>query len=284
MDDKNEVEASAKKHRDALAEWLKNAKQIADVTPIIQQASEIADFQYDLIASMPSDVEAPIRDELLSSISGSHDFWQAQLPKIQPTSTAGTLSGLAMSVYDSTSAYDYLTIVAVNGNEAARGWAQPRVRRYRELQIGQQRIEAVHQTMKTIKTELADEFQTSVNAYRAALPQVKDYQGAGIQLRNVLAHTKGELISKAMRLSKKQKLKWYQMASILAKGGTASPEHSLLITQEPSFKSLHDRLTIIAKNQSVIARQDLEDIFTEWVDHLFTVLNLVDLAKFRDVW
>ena len=66
------------------------------------------------------------------------------------------------------------------------------------------------------------------------------------------------------------------MAARLAKGGDAGIECRNLKNEENTHKSLHDRLSRIAKNLDKITPEDLNNIFTEFVNHLFTVLNLID--------
>jgi phosphotransferase system HPr-like phosphotransfer protein len=95
-------------------------------------------------------------------------------------------------------------------------------------------------------------------------------------LRNVLQHFKGQLLLRA-RNTPKETPNWSIMADRLVITGVSTPEHSTLEGEGAKNSQLYDRLSRILKGNLQATSTDMDNIFIEVTDHIFTVLSLIRL-------
>ncbi|MBX3002722.1 MAG: hypothetical protein KF828_02125 [Anaerolineales bacterium] len=145
---------------------------------------------------------------------------------------------------------------------------------YRELQAKQSRYEQVRELLGKFKTDRVKELDTAYQAYKSAIADVGERVAAGISIRNLHEHFKGDLYEKA-RIQRRENMTWERMAIRLARGGEGSAEHTELLNQNHNWESLQTRLTEVAKGQKSGIVADLDDIWTKFLDYMFIVLGLI---------
>jgi len=118
--------------------------------------------------------------------------------------------------------------------------------------------------------------ETARQEYAAAISDIGERIAAGIAMRNVLEHYKGDLFVRA-RNHLGENMTWERMAERLTFGKVGGIEHKELINQEVEWNLLQRRLSDVAKGQKHGLVVDLQDIWTKLVDHLFTVLGIIKL-------
>ena len=83
------------------------------------------------------------------------------------------------------------------------------------------------------------------------------------------------LISKVSKINKPRR--WPEMSKRLSKGTTEEPA---LVSEECIHKNLYSMLSTIGKaNEGKIFVYHLDDLWTMLIDHVFTVLGLIDFDK-----
>ena len=266
----------AEKKLNLLGDWLERAKDVHQAVPFIQDAYDQTKWQYDVLASLPTEARDQIGDFYLGKLNDSYKYMVDNLPALPPLQMSNVASLSAVTTADSTGTFQIITRVSSFESVQTHDWAVAKASEFRELQGRQNRINSIMSQLSVLDADRAQEFEKSVEAYKRAVSSTTDLTDAAIKIRNVLEHVKGELFEKAIRRPKEQKIRWPDMAARLAKGGDAGIECRNLKNEENTHKSLHDRLSRIAKNLDKITPEDLNNIFTEFVNHLFTVLNLID--------
>jgi hypothetical protein len=276
-----EFDAAKKKAKDQLVfvTGLRDrAKDAAEAFPALQQTVELATYYSKVLDTMPAAIPDPPRIVVVDSLTASHQFYDANRERLERFELPIVASGLAFYASGSVLTYDSLSGLVTAQQNDIRTWATPIVAEYKQLQVQQNKSESVSRTLQKINANLEDEFNAAIKTYKKSIGGLAGKESAGIALRNVLENFKGEIHVKALLAAKAskpatQKLKWFEMAPLISKGPS---ETSQFISEESTYRSLHDRLTMIAKNRSTISNEDLEDIFVELIDHLFAVLNFVD--------
>lgn len=262
-----------------LQDWLSKFEEAKEVAPSIQQAYELKSWESEVLDTMPDAATEIPYDHLLEKYSMEQEFWSSNLPQM-PSHDKWTLSsGSALSVSSSVSTYQLVARALDLGDPETQLWAEKHTYQYMEMQRQQQRIAYVRSALKSLNPDRASEFDRAVETYRFWSTGWSERESVGIALRNVLEHFKGDLYEKAINRPREQKIKWPQMAMRLAKGGANSPESKTLIAEEETWKSLHRRLTEVAKTLDTGVATNLDMIFTEWIDHLYTVLSLVGFCS-----
>lgn len=269
---KNEQDKTLKMMKD----WLDNLETAKQAAPVVKQAYEQKLWEAESIDTM-TDAAAEIpHDDLMKKYSMEQEFWRNNLPPMPYYDDYSLTTGLAMTIASGSATYQFVSRTSDLSDPTTELWAQQRIQQYVYMQKKQQRINYVSDTLKKLNPDLATEFDKAVETYQLASSNWVERSSAGIALRNVIEHFKGELLERAINRPKEQKINWSDMAARLAKGGNASSECQALEDAEKTWKSLHSRLTDVAKNLQAGAATNLDFIFVECVDHLNAVLLLID--------
>ena len=269
---KNEQDETLKIMKD----WLDNLETAKLAAPIIKQAYEQKLWEAESIDTM-TDAAAEIpHDDLTEKYSMEQEFWKNNLPPMPYYDDSSLPTGLAMTLASASATYQFVSRTSDLGDPTTELWAQQRIQLYMYMQKKQQRISYVSNILKKLNPDLGAEFDKAVETHELASSGWVERSSAGIALRNVLEHFKGELFERAIDRPREQKIKWSDMAMRLAKGGSAGSERQALEDTEKTWEALHRRLTDVAKNQKTGAATNLDFIFVEWVDHLNTVLLLIN--------
>ena len=88
----------------------------------------------------------------------------------------------------------------------------------------------------------------------------------------------GDLFEKA-RGWPEENVTWDEMAKRLSKGQPGGTEYQELIDQGKTRASLISRLSDIAKDREQGSLTNPDNVWTQILDHMYTVLGLVDLDK-----
>lgn len=259
-----------------LEEWLDRVKTASQIAPVVKRAYEQKVWQTKAIESMPEAATEISHDDFFTYVSDELDYWRTYLPSMPEYNEQHLYTGGTISLMSTSSTYQFVARTADLDDPETQAWAQTYKAEYIDMQRKQARIEAVRRMLARLGTERVNEFDDAVRTCEYASTGWSDKRSAGIALRNILEHFKGDLFEKAIKRPTEQKLKWEDMASRLARGGQGGQACRALLKAEQEWKSLHVRLTDVAKNLKAGALTDLGVIFTEWVDHLYAVLSLID--------
>src|ERR1035437_6379705 len=259
-----ELEDIKKKHQ-LLSDWIEDLKRRQEQLPYVEKSLELTDYQLDLVSSFPTAVPPTVKSDIIQAYSNTKEFWQSFVetsPGAKPYPITMAVSGLALEASSSNIAFEALSAMTVGHPEDLANWARGQTIGYQNIQHRQRREEAVEELIQRLLPVRAAEFEESCTTFAAAVTGAAQ-SAWGIAARNLLEHVKGELFAAAQKAMNKQKVKWAEFASALARQGVGSNEHAGLLVQENMYNVLHTALTDIAKNRLQLAEQDLRDRRTE---------------------
>jgi len=272
----DELREAQKRNLKLMQVWLDSLETVKTVAPLVQQAYEVKQWEFEALGAMPDSATDIPHAHLVKMYSAEQEFWKRNLPPMPNYDEASLAAGTAIAVSSGSATYRFVSRANYLGDPAAQSWSEVYTVQYMHMQGQQQRVDSVRRLLEKLNPDLAVEFDEAVQTYRIASSGWGDTTSVGIALRNVLEHLKGDLNAKAFVHPREQKLKWPEMAARLAKGGTESLESRALTKAEQEWKSLHQRLTAMAKNLKTGTPTLPNVVFPEWVDHLYIVLHLID--------
>ncbi len=277
MDSVNYIKA-LKEKKETLDSWLIDLKKRNEQAPDVQRSAEVVGFQIDLIESMPKELPKEAKENLANQFSFTTNYWQKTLPLPQQSPLYNPASGYAMEVSSSNTAYQALSSISCEpkANEPVSSWIKDKAISYQKIQERHQRREAIAGKLTRLFPDRCEEFQKACDTYQKCIAGFESQTAFGINARNLLEHLKGDLFSVAMRRLRVQKVKWDQFAKAMAKGGPDSQECVSLMAEEKTYKHLHVTLTNLAKNLVTVTEANLRSHMTEYHDHIFAVISLVD--------
>ena len=100
---------------------------------------------------------------------------------------------------------------------------------------------------------------------------------AAMEMRTFLDGLSGELVQMAKRSKTENTPTWEKMAKRLSKNGASSVECQEVLRQETVRSSLVSRLSDVGKDREGSSVTNLNHIWTELLEHAFTVLSLINL-------
>ena len=269
MDDSNDPRVLANQKKVYLQDWLDKAKSIQKVVPKVRQVLESAVWQASALADAPQEVGTQVTAYLEEDLQMLRKELP-EVPKVVPTgvylsdvTTATTSEVIYQAAWDAQSNQDF----------KVRDWGAKQCQAYETLQNRLERVKDVRGLLSRLKSCLATEFDEAFSAYQRLLAGTDAQHGAAIAMRNVLEHYKGELMNRARRHPREQKLSWQQMAERLVAADKIARDRFAL--QEQKWQALQHRLSRAAKGHVVLDDADVRNIFAEFTDHLYIVLCLV---------
>ncbi len=272
MDD--ELKSTNKKGLDWLRNWWESFQSAVKVASYVQKAIEQKEWETEVLSSMPEAAGEIPHENLLDLYSSENKVWFESLPQM-PNYRVNVETGVAFNTTAGSATYEFVNRANTLPDDETQAWAREHVKSYAAIQQKHQRAEDVRSILGGLNPKLAQEFEDARSGYRLG-PATGDRKGAAFAMRTVLHHLKGELQSKARNRPQEQKVSWIDMANRLGKGGPGSTECQALILKEEKWKSLSQRLTWIGKNDPKGAIFDMEAVFTDWIDLLYSFLLLID--------
>lgn len=260
-----------------LTEWLNRMKHAQEKISYVQDIVERTEWELATLKGIPEDGEEFLPHDLSTIINSQmrgNEQIKSSYPWLPFYTIEATNSTASVTVSGTTDMYSYVSRATEIDEPKLQAWANKAVVEYRDIQEKQTRYEKVAEFLATFSPDRVMELETAYKAYKSAISTAGDRITAGIAMRNLLEHFKGDLFAKA-RIQPKENMKWETMAVRMARGGDGSVEHRELAKQETDWNSLQTRLSDVAKGQSAGLVADLDNIWTSLLDHLFTILGIV---------
>lgn len=258
-----------------LKEWLDRYKNAHDAVPFVQTNLELTEWEFEALSNMPMKAKGVEIDELENIIQRDYEYVQNALPMIPKYDLNLLKSSTVVNTSGSQVVYGYVARVVDLGTPEAEQYSNKYVALYQNLQIKQQRPERVRELLvKLGNPQTLQRFDTATNAYIHAKADTVKRSEAALEMRNLLDGVKGDLFEKA-REKERENMTWEIMAKKIVKPSPIGTELAELIRQGTVRSILYDRLSNVLKDREGSSQINLDNIWTELLDHIFTVLGLI---------
>jgi hypothetical protein len=260
-----------------LTEWLDRLKKARNVAPYVQNMLEITEWRIQALKSRPTEVSTPLPTELTSQFEHEHKYLTSMLPLIPSYLPDSVQNTFAVATSGASSMYAYVLKIGHQGTSISKDYSKKYTSLYMTLQASQERLNSVRRLVqKTFDSRLLEKFDRASQAFAAMKCGLAERTTVALEMRTLLDSIQGFLFEKS-RKHPKENMTWNEMAKRLAKGVYAGHEHQTLLNQGYKRSNLINMLSPIAKDGEGKILHDLEDIWTQTLDHIFIVLGLVKL-------
>lgn len=276
-----------KEKLESFNKFLRDAKRVNKIVPMVSQEKERTEWVIGAVESAPSDIQEKFNNSNLGDIfKKDKKIWGNNLPDISfglspDLSSAITASGVSGTA----SATVFKELVNVNSPTNKYNldyWPKPFIDSYVGLQTKQNQVLGIEEKLRKLSQKLADEFRDSHLYYQSASVTVLDVKLAAINMRNVLEHLQGDLLELAKNNSTKKQVskgkQWDFISENLSAGNKDSDEYKVLQGKRAEFNTIWNSLTNIAKNLNSNAKEEIKNVYVEWIDFLDTTLKLVRIT------
>jgi ribosome-binding ATPase YchF (GTP1/OBG family) len=257
-----------------LADWLSRAKDVQEAVPKVQQQLELAKWEEKTLSNVPKHASNILSNDIKLSLAEDLEAVRRELPEIPQIKLVALDASVATTSVTSTMIYNVTDQARHSNDIQIYDWGIKCSEQYETLQSLLGREQEVRKLLKNLSPKLEDEFNSAVDEYRATLASTSKQANVGIALRNVIEHYKGEIMNLARRYPNEQKLTWEEMANrIVNDFGFARQRFR---QQGVKWDNLQQRLTKIAKGYIQLEENELRGVYTEFIDHLYIVLSLIN--------
>jgi len=182
----------------------------------------------------------------------------------------------------SASVYEYVTRVGELDTPNTLAYSQKYTSIYNELQNTQARPNEVRVLVEKLNSsQTLQRFDRALNAYYAVRSGTGQRTAAATDMRTLLDGLQGDLFAKA-RKWQKENMTWATMAERLSKGDSGQAEHQVLVNQETIRRRLISRLSDVLKDREGNSSINLDNLWTQILDHIYVVLGLINFGDERD--
>jgi hypothetical protein len=186
-------------------------------------------------------------------------------------------SSTGISASGTASVYEFVSRVGDLQTPSAIDYSGSYTASYQKLQQEQDRpTEVRNLILKLGNPQTLERFDRAFTAYYGVSSDTAERTAAAMEMRTLLDGIKGDLFESARRHSG-ENMTWSIMAKRLAKGQSGGLEETEIRNQEKSLSSLISRLSQIAKVREGGSLTNITHVWTQLIDHIYTVLNLVRL-------
>lgn len=278
MKTKEELLKAAHERLTHLKEWLSRTKSAQEKVPDVQDMVERTQWEIQMLSDLPKEGQEFIPPGLIIGYERGNEHLLDNLPLPPKYYVSAVNSTASVTTSGSTDMYSIVSRAGEVEENEFQEWSGIHKASYRQIQEKQARFEKVKGFLQRLNPDRVEELETARKSYLTAVADVGESIAAGIAMRNLLEHFKGDLFEKA-RQRPKENITWERMADMLAINGVGSIEHSVLIKQKLEWSLLQHRLSDVAKGQKHGLVADLENIWVKLTDHLFTVLGIVEIES-----
>jgi len=241
---KDRLVAASKSRLVYIKEWLRRLKQAQDQIPVVQDLEERTEWEIKTFNDLPENAQEFFPLSLVDNYDITTEHLRESLPLPPEFNVLAVPSAAAVSTSGSSSIYSSVSRAGEVDAEDIQKWSGIHTDLYREIQKKQSHREKVEQKLHILNPDRVEELETARQEYAAAVSDVGGRVAAGIAMRNVLEHYKGDLFARA-RNHPGEKMNWERMAERLTLGKVGGIEHKELINQGVEWSSLWKRLSTV---------------------------------------
>lgn len=259
-----------------LTEWLIRFNQAKDIAPHVYRVLQNVKWQKDALKNQPDEAAEIPTGDLSASIDAAHIHLMNTFPLMPEYSRVSANTTGAYSASAGSGIYNFVARVGDLGTPAAKAYSEKFTGLYRNLQVAQDRPQEVRRLVERLRqSQTLARFDTAYKSY-LEIKAGGSRAGAAGNVRTLLDGIKGDLFEKA-RKSPKENMTWETMAGRLVAGASADEDRKQLVLKLINHQSLVNRLSEVLKDREAGSLTNLDDLWTQVLDHIFTVLTLVNL-------
>ncbi|MFC2004258.1 hypothetical protein ACFLUK_01770 [Chloroflexota bacterium] len=284
MSSKNEDSESEElkwlsKKKRHLEDWKDNLKGANDALPFVESNLVNTEWAIEAIKNQPTISGGQPILGFAETMKRDYDYTVSAIPPI-PTYDPSQLDIVSSVTASGTaSVYGYIQSFDRYDTPETKEYVKIFSTKYEDIQKAQLRQQNTRSLVEKLKNSgTLDRFDRA----QAANIQVKSgiinsTQAASSEMRNLLYGIKGDLIELA-RKTPREKLSWQEMVRRLSKPGLKDEPLHTLISQEAVYTSLTNQLSETAKDWKPLSSVQLNHIWIQVLDFIYTVLGLINLS------
>jgi len=266
-----------RERRDYLKLWLERMKKAREAVPLVHRNLQTTEWEISALENAPEEADEIAAVDPSTALDQDFDYWRTNVPMMPDLDLKAVESSTGISASGTVSVYEYVSRVGDLQTPSAIDYSRKYTAAYQELQQEQDRPSEVRSLIAKLgNPQTLERFNRASAAYYAAASGTAERTAAAMEMRTLLDGIKGALFERARR-HPRENMTWRKMAERLTKGHKGGPEETEVRNQEKSRSSLIERLSQIAKDREGGSLTNIDHVWTQLLDHIYTVLSLLSL-------
>lgn len=272
MHKKTKIIANIKRIQDSLDQNIDAIKKNNEASKNLVDLRQENENLLNIVDAFSEDLIEKKGDNLLKVEKSRYNYLQAHIQNIPIISASVFSTGTGLTTFSCVEALDI-----IKKDPEYSAYYNDVIQQYESSQSGQERINIIKSMLDNISIVLSKQYMETINLYKQYQINLIDDASFANSLRNLIYKLQGELkdiINKKFNLSEK-KFKWNFLCNYLAKNGKGSVEHKQLINMKTKYDDIIDILSNISKNRNNQTKAHITIIYSEIIDFIYSVLNLI---------
>jgi len=264
--------------KEYLNKWLEQNKKAHKILPYVQKDLALTDWAIDAISSIPSSVDDRLIAILDDKFKNNYEYLTHYLPQIPDYDEKAILSVAATTASGYAGLYSFIDNVSNANATEAINFSEKYINEYHVLNEQYSFHSEVRKLIERLHDlNILQRFDNAQNLYFTFLNGNIARTALAMELRTLVDGLKGYLYKKA-RKHPSENMKWEKMSERLIKNKNDDYLLSELKDQEAVFSNIKEKLSIIGKNREGTHTSKMENIWTEVLNHIYTVLGLTNIC------
>jgi hypothetical protein len=260
-----------------LKTWLQNLGKAKELVPRVQRELEKTEWEIEALSNKPDEASEIPTGDMGILFQNDFNFLTQSLPMILDFDAKASSTSDAFTTSGTASVYEFVARVGDIDTPNALEYSKNYTARYQVIQAAHNLPNQIRSLLERLPTKnTLDRFDRAEKSYLTFKADSSERTSAAIEMRTFIDGLQGDLFKLARR-REKENMTWTEMAKRLSKAGATGLEYSEIMRQESVRASLIARLSTIGKDREGGSLTDLNNIWSELLDHAFTILNLINL-------
>lgn len=260
-------------------EWMNRYRGAQRAAPFVQMNLDMTNWELDALKNRPSEASEIPYKGISDQLDRENQYFRGVLPLIPNYGIPALYSSTAFSASGTVSVYEYVSRVGDLGTSDALNYANKYTANYHEIQNAHNRPNQIRELIIRLSAAGSlDRFDRAHQAYMTYKSQTGSRSAAAMEMRTLLDGIKGDLFERARKWPK-ENMTWEYMSSRLAVRSERKAAEQELRKQGYVHSSLINRLSEVGKDREGGSLTNIDHIWTELLDHLYSVLGLVKVDE-----
>lgn len=255
--------------------WVGNLGDAQNLAPEVSAKIEQLDWTISALKDVPGEAEGFYSPSITTNIDRDWKLLPSALPMMPEyssamfspiNSTAGTITA---------SVFVYVAQIGELNTPESQSFSEKYTNKFNNLELSQRRQDDVRTLLVKLGNQTTlERFDKAKNSYLQYKCGVDDKVSTANLMRNLIDGVQGALFEKA-RKHPKDNMNWSIMSRRLIKVGSSKEEIDTLLDQHSVRSGIISDLSNVLKDRDQNSVVNLEYIWTQLLQHIYVVLNLI---------
>lgn len=261
-----------------LQTWQSNFRQAQEMVPYVKREIDMTKWQIDALSNSPNEGSDIPTGDMFALFKHDLKIVNEILPMMPKYDLSLTPISGSFTTAGTTCVYQYVSRFEDINTKEAQEFSTNYTEKYQKMQLEHNRPDEIRGLLARFPTNSTlERFNEAEKCYMQFKTGVIKKSATAGAMRTFLDGLKGDLLQKAKRHENENTPTWEKMAERLSRNGSSGIEYNQMISEKTKHTDLKTRLSNIFKNREGESIYNIDHTWTELLDHIYIILNIINL-------